>query len=120
MLDDDTLLYDIDVTTPLLTTHSLTKSLSALPSPPNSQEEDIEDTPTDCGMASFTSDLNDAREMAHLALRKLVGGRQNKSQPGIKVVLRRPTLTLSELAPSLFSPGFAEVSLTSQSCLQII
>ena len=120
MLDDDTLLSDIDVATPLLTTHSLTKSLSGLPSPPNSQEEEIGDTPTDCGMASSTSDLSCAREMAHLALRKLVGGRQNKSQPGIKVVFRRPTLTLSKLAPSLFSPGFAEVSLTSRSCLQLM
>lgn len=117
---DDTLLYEIVIATPSLTNHSLTKSLSALPSPPNSQEGELEDTQTDCGMASITSDLSYAREMAHLALRKLVGGRQNKSQPGIKVVLRRPTLTLSKLAPSLFSPGFVEVSLTFHSCLQII
>jgi hypothetical protein len=119
MLGDDTLLYDIDVATPLLITHSLTKGLSALPSPPNSQEEEMEGTPADCGMASITSDLSCAREMAHLALCKLIGGRQNKSQLGIKVVLRRPALTLSKLAPSLFSPGFAEVCI-SHSSPQII
>jgi hypothetical protein len=120
MLDGHTLPYAIDVATPLLTTHSLTKSLPALPSPPNSQEQAIENAPTDCDMASITSELSCAQEMAHLAFRKLVGGRQNKSQPGIKFTLRRPTLTLSELAPGLFSPGFAEVSLKSHSCLQII
>lgn len=120
MLGDNTLLYDIEVATPLLTTRSLIKSLSALPSRPNSQEEEIEDTRTDSDLASITSDLSYARKMAHLALRMLVGGRQNKSQPGIKVRLRRPTLTLSKLAPSLFSPGFAEVSLKSHLCLQFI
>jgi hypothetical protein len=116
MLDDGTLLYDIGVATPLLTTRSSIKSLPALPFSPNSQEEAIEDTPTNCGMTSVTSELSYAWEMAHLAFRKLVGGRQSKTQPGIKVTLRRPTLTLSKLAPSLFSPGFAEVSLAFHSC----
>jgi len=120
MLDDDTFLYEMDIATPLLTTHSLTKRLSALPTPSDSQEEEIGHTPTDCSMTSMTSDLSCAREMAHLAFRKLVGGRQSKSRPGIKVISRRPTLTLPTLAPSLFSPGYAEVSPTAHSCLQII
>jgi len=116
MLDGSTLLYDNNVATPLLTIHSSTKSLPTLRFSQNSQEEAVEDAPTQCGMTSVSSELSCASEMAHLAFRKLVSGRQSKSQPGIKATLRQPTLTLSRLAPSLFSPGFAEVSLTFHSC----
>ncbi len=120
MLDDVALLRRMDIDIPLLTTPSLTKSFSALHSPPNSQEKEMEGSPADCGIDSIMSDLTCVREMAQLALRKLVGGRQKKSPPGMKVVSRRPTLTLSKLAPSLFSPGFLEVSLSSPSFVYVV
>jgi hypothetical protein len=111
MLDNDVLLDEMDIAMPLLMAQSLTTHLPVLPSPPGSQEKEIQNTP---------SNFSFAREMAHLALYKLAGGCQNKSQTGIKVALHRPTLTLSKLAPSLFNPGFVEVSLISHSCPQII
>lgn len=120
MLDNDVLLDEMDIAMPLLIAQSLTTHLPALPSPPGSEEEEIQNSPSDCGINSITSDFSFAREMAHLALCKLTGGCQNKSQIGIKVVLHRPTLTLSKLAPSLFNPGFVEVSLISHPCPQII
>ena len=120
MLDNDVLLDEMDIAMPLLIAQSLTTHLPALPSPPGSQEKEIQNTSSDCGINSITSDFSFVREMAHLAFCKLAGGRQNKSQTGIKVVLHRPTLTLSKLAPSLFNPGFVEVSLISHSCPQII
>jgi hypothetical protein len=107
MPNGSTIHHGMDIATPLLTTYKLTECLSALPSPPNSQEEKT------CVMRPIISDLSRAREMVHLGLSKLIGGRQNKNRTGIKVVMRRPTLTLSRLAPSLFTPGFAEVSLLS-------
>jgi hypothetical protein len=52
-----------------------------------------------------------AKQLTDVALRTLLGGRQTKSTPNIKVRKPRPTRPLSSIMPLLWSPGFKNVCL---------
>lgn len=113
MLNDYHLLYNVDGARPSLTSQSLTQSSSLLPSPPESQEDDMKDISAHNNTNSILFNFSCARRMTDLALRTLIGGRQIKGQPGVKVRRPQPKQTISQIAPSLFNPGYLEVSLAS-------
>ncbi|KFY55227.1 hypothetical protein V497_07115 [Pseudogymnoascus sp. VKM F-4516 (FW-969)] len=50
--------------------------------------------------------LATAKQFTDVALRTLLGGRQVKSTPNIKIGTPRPTCPLSSIMPLLWSPGF--------------
>lgn len=53
--------------------------------------------------------LATAKQFTDVALRTLLGGRQTKFTPSIKVRKPRPTRPLSSIMPLLWSPGFKNV-----------
>jgi hypothetical protein len=117
VMDDYDLLYNIYSARPSVINQPLTQISRLLPSPPDSQEDAIEEVSMNANKP-VSLDLSWAHRMTDLALRNLIGGPQIKSQPGIKIRKPHPRQTLSRIAPSLFNPGFLEVSLASHAFLQ--
>lgn len=113
MLEDYNLLYKIDDVEPSLISQALIQSSSPLSSPPDSQKEVSDDVTMDDNVSSVSFELSSARRIADLALRNVIGGRQVKCRPGIKVVKPQPRQSLSKIVPSIFNPGFLEVSLAT-------
>lgn len=54
-------------------------------------------------------DLQVATILTDVGLRTLIGGRQIKATPGVKLLKPDQEHTLSDLAPSLWSPGYLKV-----------
>ncbi len=111
MLDTDLLLYQTDSTLPSLTRESLAQSSLFSVSMQKSRMDSIADAAPNKATASLSLDLPYARKMIDFALRILIGGRQIKSQPGVKLMRPYPTQSLSQIAPALWSPGFLQVRL---------
>lgn len=80
--------------------------LSSLERP---SEEEVNDTSLEEAINRSTLDISSIKKMADFAIRHLVGGRQIKNLPGIKVMKPQPSQTLSGLAPGLWSPEFLQV-----------
>lgn len=55
--------------------------------------------------------LATVKQLTDVALRTLLGGRQTKFTPNIKIRKPRPTRPLSSIMPLLWSPGFKNVCL---------
>jgi hypothetical protein len=117
MLGDETIFSTSNTTAPQPASKqpkrsSLVCSLAQVGCSLSLDEAAIDDT-----AAASRFDFACACKMADFALRTLVGGRQTRSQPGIRTLGPCLTHPLSEIAPSLWSPGFLQVS--GGSCLNL-
>jgi hypothetical protein len=74
---------------------------------------DIEGRELEDALSLLPLDSSSTQNVTDLALRRLIGGRQTKVQPGVKTMKPEPAYTLSRIAPALWSPGFLEVILTT-------
>lgn len=103
MLDMDLLLYQADNSSPSLTREYLAQSSLFMY---NNYVNAVTD-----GNKSLPLNLPCARKLIDFALRVLIGGRQIKSQGGLKLMKPYPTQCLSRIAPALWNPGFLQVRL---------
>jgi len=106
-VDDVPLLYH--------TYHDSTPSLTSQASTPFQNQENIpsyqppQTLPfSDCHQGHCL-DISVARRLTDVALRTLIGGRQTKHVPSIRIGKPRPTCPLSTIMPLLWSPGFQTV-----------
>jgi hypothetical protein len=106
-VDDVPLLYR--------TYHDSTPSLTSQASTPFQSQENIQPYQppqtlplSDCHQG-HRLDIVVARRLTDVALRTLIGGRQTKHVPSIRIGKPRPTYPLSTIMPLLWSPGFQTV-----------
>jgi hypothetical protein len=110
MLDDETIFSRSNTTAPQPVSEQSNRSSPVCPWAQVGYNLHLDEAAMYDTAAVSTFDFTCACKMADFALRTLVGGRQTRSQPGIKILKPYITHPLSEIAPSIWSPGFLQVS----------